>query len=440
MNRRSFLKTLAAGTVAASATNVFPQIIRAQTLGLNGGVAPSNRLNFALIGCGGQGMMDMINALSNKHARILAACDPDDSRTSGFRDRLAKDHPEASAGITTCRDFREIIARPDIDAVLIGTPDHWHALAAIAAARAGKHIYCEKPLASSIAEGRAMVDAVNLAGVTCQVGSQQRSGSEFQRLIDLTRGGYLGKITSIKVGLPRDTQRRPKNAPPPRPETIPADFDYNLWLGPVEAMPYFKDYCHFHWRWNYAFAGGQVGDWIGHHYDIAALAMNVAGQQPVAIKKASATFIDDSPLYNTARDYSFEAHYANGTVIDVSSAYPSGIRVEGTDGWTAADRGKSDHSDEALRRVVIPAQARIVADGPRGHIDQFIDAVLTGAAPRCPIGEAHNIAAVAHLANAAFRSGRGELRWNPASETAVGAPDAAAFLRRAYRAPWSLAA
>jgi predicted dehydrogenase len=285
-----------------------------------------------------------------------------------------------------------------------------------------------------------MLGAITRAGVTCQIGSMQRSSSEFQRAIDLARGGFLGEITSVKVGLPRDTQRRPKEPPPPRPEKIPGTLDYNLWLGPCENLPYFKDRCHFHWRWNYALAGGQVTDWIGHHYDIAALALRVARRQPVAIRKAAATFIDDSPLYNTARDYSFEAHYDTGAVIDVSTAHPDGLRIEGTEGWVFAKRGKTEHSSEILRRLLIPSHARIFPNGPRNHVDQFINAALTGAAPRCPIDEGHNIAAVAHLANAAFRSGRSELRWNPVTEAPIDAPDTAAFLTKTYRAPWAFPA
>jgi predicted dehydrogenase len=439
MHRRYFLKTLAATTATAAATSAFPQIVRAETLGRNTAASPGNRLAIALIGCGGQGRGDMGAFLASKRAQVVALCDPDDEMRDKALARVRETYGETAAPFTT-RDYREIISRPDIDAVLIATPDHWHCLAATAAARAGKHIYCEKPAASSIPEGRAMVGAITRAGVTCQIGSQQRSTSEFQRAIDLARGGWLGKITSVKVGLPRDTQMRPKNPPPPRPEQIPDTFDYNHWLGPCEALPYFKDRVHFQWRWSFAFAGGQVSDWIGHHYDIAALALNVARQQPVAIRNARATFINDSPLYNTARDYSFEAHYANGAVIDVSSAHRDGLTITGSEGWVYVARGKIDCSSETLRRLVIPAQSRIFANGPKNHMDQFIDAALTGSAPRCPVNEAHNIAAAAHLANAAFRSGRSELRWNPDTETPIDAPDTAPFLRRTYRAPWVLLA
>ena len=435
MHRRAFLKSLAASATASA----FPQILRAETLGLGSATSPSNRLAVGLIGCGGQGRSDITPVLASPRARLVALCDPDDDMAARALATVKKTYGPASTCFTT-RDFRELLARPGIDAVIIATPDHWHCLAAVAAARAGRHIYCEKPAATSIPEGRAMLDAITRAGVTCQIGSQQRSSAEFQRAIDLARAGFLGKITSVKVGLPRDTQQRPQSPPPPRPDPIPPSFDYNLWLGPGENLPYFKHRCHFHWRWSYALAGGQVTDWIGHHYDIAALALNITRRQPVAIRNATATFIDDSPLYNTARDYSFEAHYAGGAIIDVSSAHPDGLRLEGSEGWVHVRRGKIEHSREALRHLAIPAHARLFPNGPKGHIDQFIDAALTGAAPRCPIDEAHNIATVAHLANAAFRSGLPNLPWNPSTELPLNAPAATPFLSKTYRPPWTFPA
>ncbi|MEO0055287.1 MAG: putative 4,5-dihydroxyphthalate dehydrogenase, partial [Verrucomicrobiota bacterium] len=204
MKRRSFVRLLA---TAAPALVAFPQIVRAETLGLGGGIAPSNRINFGLIGAGGQGMGVATNYMNNAASQVVAVCDVDAKRR-----RAAKDRSEEAAagragagGFTGCEayvDYRELLARPEIDAVVIGTPDHWHALQFVAAARAGKNVFCEKPVANTPAECQAMVAAADRSGIVCQVGNMQRSAGEFRRAINLVRGGYLGEIKSVKVGLP----------------------------------------------------------------------------------------------------------------------------------------------------------------------------------------------------------------------------------------------
>ena len=441
MKRRSFIKLMA----ASSAAIAFPSIIRAQTLGLGGGTAPSNRITFGCIGLGDQGMGDMGNILGNPLAQVVAVCDVDQARRQNAKKRVTEKYAKDTAGGTykgceECADMQQIIARPDIDAVLIATPDHWHSLAAVWAANAGKHIYCEKPAASSIPESRAMADAVRRAGVVCQIGSQQRSSGEFQRTIDLARNGFLGKIMRVQVGLPPGMGTRGNHTAPLAAENPPDGFDYERWLGPVAYVPYFTVRCHYNWRWSFNFAGGQLTDWIGHHFDIAAVAMGVSTTGPVAIRKATAEFPVGDPLFNTATAYAFEAHYANNVVIGVSSKNRNGLLIEGTEGWVFANRNVIEHSSEALRGVVIPSQGLTLGRGTKGHMDNFIDAIRTDAQPRCPIHEAHNVASVAHLANAAFLSGRSELRWDPSTETVIDAPDAARFLLRTYRAPWVLPA
>ena len=439
MKRRSFLKLMA----ASSAAIAFPSIVRAQTLGLGGGTAPSNRIIFGCIGVGGQGTGDMGNILGNPLAQVVAVCDVDQDHRKAAQKRVTEKYTKDTAGETYkgCEeytDMQQLIARPDIDAVLIATPDHWHSLATVWAANAGKHIYCEKPAASSIPESRTMADAVRRAGVVCQIGSQQRSSGEFQRVIDLARNGFLGKITRVQVGLPAGMSAKGNHTAPLAPETPPAGFDYDRWLGPVAYVPYYSARCHWNWRWSFNFAGGQLTDWIGHHFDIAAVAMGVSTTGPVAIRNATAEFPVGDPLFNTATAYSFDAHYANGVVIEVSTKNKGGLRIEGTDGWVFANRGTIEHSSDALRGVVIPSQGLTLGRGTKGHMDNFIDAIRTNSQPRCPIQEAHSVASVAHLANAAFRSGRSELRWDPSTETVIDAPDAARFLLRTYRAPWVL--
>ncbi len=336
-------------------------------------------------------------------------------------------------------DYEELLARPDLDAVIVATPDHWHALPVLAAARAGKHIFCEKPIANSIAECRAMVAGVERSGVVFQANNWQRSGAGFRRAIDLARGGHLGKITRVTVGLPGGGPRPGLNDKP-TPAPAAADFDYARWLGPAPYRPYREKSIHFQWRWSYDFGGGQLSDWICHHYDIAVLALNLQGDEVAAIRNAKAAFSDlPAELRSTATNYSFDAVYPNGTVISVSSKNPSGVRIEGTEGWLYVTRGSSDCSPH-LKRVVIPSDQQIFGTSTTSHAQNMMDAIRTGATTRSPIAEVSRVTTVAHLANAALRSGRDAITWNASSGEITDAPDAQRFLAVTYRAPYTLQA
>jgi len=434
MKRRSFLKLLA----ASSASLAFPSIVRAETLGLNGKIAPSNRIALGYIGLGSQGGSHFNSDLSNPQFQTNGICDLDavrvkkalDSLQTAYADRIGAG---SYKGCFTTDDFRELIARPDIDAVWISVPDHWHALPLIHAARAGKDIYAEKPLCLTIPEGQAMVRAVEESGVVCQIGSQQRSGSNFQRAVQLVRNGYLGKITSVQVGLPGGGGRQMKA--PLAPQQVPEGFNYNMWLGPAPDAPYYKERCHYEFRWIYDYSGGQLTDWIGHHFDIAGWAMGVNQTGPVAIKNAQATF-NPNPLYNTATAYSFEAHYANGVMIEISSKNRGGIRIEGENGSFWMDRGKNEFSNPEWATIKFPTSGFHLE--PVDHTQNFIDCVKSRKTPICPINEALRTATVAHLGNAAFRTGRSELKWDPDKQVVIDAPETNGILTRAYRSPWQL--
>ncbi len=436
MQRRSFLKLLAASSAAVA----FPSIVRAETLGLNGKTAPSNRLTLGFIGVGSQGGGHFGGELGDKLVQVNGICDVDASRVQKAKQKLeavygAQIASGAYKGCFCTGDFRELIARPDIDAVWISVPDHWHALPVIHAAQAGKDIYAEKPLSLTISEGQAMVRAVQQSGVVCQIGSQQRSGGEFQRAVQLTRNGLLGKITRVQVGLPGGAGANLKA--PMLPQQVPEGFDYDMWLGPAPLAPYYKERCHYEFRWSLDYSGGQLTDWIGHHFDIASWALDLTHTGPVAIKNATAKFAT-GPLYNTASDYSFEAHYANGTVIDVSSKNRNGLRIEGADGWVYVNRGVSEFSSPELAKASFPSNGfRLAATN---HTKNFFDCVQSRQTPICPIDEALRTVSVAHLANAAFRTGRSELQWDPDKQEVIDAPDAAGLLKRAYRSPWALPA
>lgn len=435
MHRRSFLHALGASATALA----FPSIIHSRALGLDGLPAPSNRVALGFIGVGAQGNTLLRNFLSEPRVQVVALCDVDAERLQGAVERVRKHDADAGLpgpgrGLFTTSDFREVLARPDIDAVVIATPDHWHALVAIHAARSGKHLYLEKPLSLTIPEGRAIVRAVDAAGVVCQIGSQQRSSSEFLRVVELARNGFLGEITSVKVGLPGGAG--PALTQPLVGQPVPAGFDYDRWLGPAPWVPYCRERCHWHFRWIYDYSGGQLSDWIGHHFDIATWALGLESTGPVAIRAASAGF-PNGPLYNTAESYSFEAHYAGGPVVHVASTNRSGLTIEGSEGWTWVKRGLCEFSNSRLQRAPIPGQGfRPEREGT--HYANFLDCIYSRKPTRCPVDQAHRAASVAHLANLAFRTGRGELEWDPQAEQIIDAPDAAALLARAYRAPWQL--
>lgn len=443
MKRRSFLRLIA---TAAPAAMAFPQIVRAETLGLGGGIAPSNRLNFGLIGAGGQGLGVATNYMNHPASQVIAVCDVDAKHrmeAKNLSEKIAANRAGANGfkGCDTYIDHQELLARSDIDAVVIGTPDHWHAVQFVDAARAGKHIYCEKPVGNTPVECRSMVAAAERAGIVCQIGNMQRSTGEFRHAINLVRGGYLGEIRSVQVGLPGGGEL---TVNPPSPAPDPAVFDFNRWLGPAPSQPYRelgRGHTHFNWRWSFDFGGGHLSDWICHHFDIAVLALGLQDQDITEVRACEATFPDKpADLRPTANSYSFEAVYPNGRVIHVSSRNRSGITFVGTEGTLYITRGQLDCTKRELERITIPAHRQIYGAEGGSHTDNLIDCIRHGGLVRSPIAEVSRVTNVAHLANAAIRTGRSRLVWDSASVTALGAADAARLLLPTYRAPHVLPA
>ncbi|MDR1304600.1 MAG: Gfo/Idh/MocA family oxidoreductase, partial [Verrucomicrobiales bacterium] len=403
--------------------------------------APSRRLNVAAIGTGSQWGGHRNYILGQKNLQLTWVCDVDAGRRKSNVDTVSaayakRDDVSAYNGVRQTGDFREALADPDVDVVWICTPDHWHALTLIAAAQAGKHIYVEKPLSRAVAEGRAMVRAVRRAGVVCQVGCQQRSSRECRRAVALARMGVLGDIKTVRVGLPGGGGNRNLTWAPSAP---PADLDFQMWLGPTPDVPYMPQRVHYEWRWNYAYAGGQLTDWINHHYDMAQLMYGVSEVAPVAIHNASASF-GNSAVYDTATEYSFAVEYPGNKIIEVSNRYWGGVEMIGSEGWIKVTRGGIEHSSQALKSLVVPAGAYDVPGrAADGHQQNFIDAILNGLTPRAPILHAHYTALPAHLANAAFRAGVDELRWDAGTERVTNSDEAQRLLACDYRAPWALA-
>lgn len=447
MTRRELIQGAATVTLAAG----FPTIVPASALGRDGKVAPSNRIVMGFIGTGNQGTGDMMQFLNDERVQVVAVCDPN-KESSGYWDggiagrepakrkveAFYAEHKERGEykGCDGYNDFREVLARKDIDAVEVCTPDHWHALISIAAAKVGKDVYCQKPLALTIAEGRAMSDAVKKYKRVFQTGSQQRSDSNFRRACELVRNGRIGTLKTVKCGLPGGRPDFGKTGDHKKPEPVPDGFDYNLWLGPAPDAPYAPARCHVNFRWMYDYSGGQVTDWGGHHPDCAQWGMGTELTGPVEIRNAKGEFPPDE-LWNTATEFHFEAVYENGVILTISSKEKGGVTWEGSEGWVWADRGRHDASSTDILDSAIKDN-EIHLKKSDNHFRNFIDCVISREEPVAPVEVAHRSISICHLGNIAMRLKRESLKWDPKTEQILGDDEAAKMLSRSYRAPWKL--
>lgn len=431
MNRRQFLKRGAGITAALAA----PFIVPAKVLGRDG-VAPSDIITVGCIGVGWQGTSNMEGFLAEKDCRVVAVCDVDKSHLENAR-RLVN-LSNQSDDCRTYHDFRELLARDDIDAVMLGLPDHWHALVAIAAAQAGKDIYGEKPLSHSLKEGRAMVDAVAKHGRIWQTGSWQRSESNFRFGAELVRNGRLGKIHRVEVGLPgghsdfAGTFGQQKLQPPP------PELDYEFWLGPAPFAPYAVERVHKNWRWHLDYGGGQIMDWVGHHNDIAHWGLGFDRTGPVEVEGVGE--YPRAQFRNTATKYWVTCRYAEGVEIILAGGYPEirgGTKWIGERGWVYVSRGGVIQAEpkSLLREQFGPEEVHLYPSP--GHIRNFLDCIKTREETLTPCETAHRSATPGHLGQIAMLLGR-KIRFNPQTEEIIGDATASSMMHRAYRAPWTL--
>jgi predicted dehydrogenase len=428
-SRRSFLKT-AAAVVAG------PYILPSSVLGLAGTTAPSNRITMGCIGLNGMGTSDMEAFLGCDGARILAVCDVETAHRERAR-KIVDDHYGEQRragtynGCDAYNDFREIIARKDIDAVMIGTPDHWHALITIAAAKAGKDIYCEKPISRTIVEGRALCDAVKRYGRVFQTGTQLRSTRAVRFACELVRNGRIGKLRTIRTYLPEGKAIEPQ---PPMP--VPKGFDYDLWLGPAPWAPYTEKRCHYFFRYVSDYAGGTLTDLGAHDNDIAQWGNDTERTGPIEID-GKGRFPRDG-LFDTATAFKIRYRYANGVELICSTdPYPSGtgVRFEGTEGWVYT-RWIVDADPKSLLSSTIGPNETHLYDSPH-HQRNFLDCVKTRGETIAPAETGHRSCSIGHLGNIAMKLGR-KLRWDPARERFVNDPEADRLLSAPMRPPWTL--
>ena len=437
MQRRTLLKTSAASVIAA------PTIIPSHVIGKD---APSNEITLGLIGCGGQGTGVLRGLINQDGTRALAVCDPDKNnlnRTKGMvEQRYAKDKENGNyKGCDGYSDFRELCARKDIDAIVVGTPDHWHGLATLEALRNGKDVYCEKPITHLFAEGQAVYKEAAKRKAIFQVGSQQRSSTRMRIAAEAVMNGLIGKVVQVNVGLPtgRGTDEEGKVAQP-----IPPNLDYDLWCGPSRKLPYHPKRLHWNWRWCLDYGGGQLMDWIGHHNDIAHWGLEMDKSGPIRVEAKNFRY-HGKGMYDQPLDYIVESEYAGGYKVTISNKHKMGPEKRsmgtewiGEDGWVYVDRGRIAASN---REWIVEKTDR----GPKkayksnSHHRNFIECIRSREQCICPAETGHRSATPGHIAYVSDKLGRA-IQWDPEKEVCVGDKEADKLLKTLdFRGDWKIA-
>lgn len=420
------------------------------------------RITLGCIGMGKMGLQVTNSFLSDPRVQVVAVCDVN-QESDGYwhnevfgRDRGIREVESfyswawnaPKGGFSGCRgyvDYREMLEKEDLDAVLISTPNHWHALQAVAAAEKRIHVYGQKPLARTIGEGREICDAVEKHRIVWQTGSQQRSDQYFRRACELVRNGRIGKVVRVEMGLQGGNPNYSRRGKETDPAPIPAGFDYDLWLGPAPEAEYCPARTHANWRWIWDYAGGNVTDFGAHHIDIALWGLGMVDTGPETVRILGAEVPEARELYNTAFRFDFEATMPGGTVLRVRDTKhhdcAGGVKFIGEDGrWVWCDRGGFKASSGALARERIgEEEIHLLVSGH--HEENFIDAIESGSGRTvAPVEDAQRAITVAHLANIVMRLGLEELAWDAGKEQVVGeaAAAAATLITQPMRDPWSL--
>jgi len=420
ISRRQFVRTATAGVA-------LPYLIPASVLGAD---APSRKITIGFIGVGDHGTgWNLDWYLKLPAARVLMVCDVD-----GWRMRKAKAIVDAKYDNQDCtmtKDFREVLARPDIDAVMISTPDHWHTLISVMAARAGKDVQCEKPTLT-IAEGKILIETMRKHGRVFQTSTEDRSLPMYHRMAELVRNGRIGKLQKIEVILPK----QPTFPGDPTPQPVPSDLDWEMWLGPAPYAPYTKDRVHFNFRWIWDYSGGIICDWGAHLFDTAQWGNDTERTGPIEVDGKGTHW--EGGLFNTVKDYDVTYRYANGVVMTCVPGNP-GIKFIGTDGWVGNRGWRADleaSSPDILKSVISPNEIHLYTN-PEGEHDDFLKCMKSRKDPYFPVDIGHRVSTVCHMANISIRLGR-KLKWDPKAERFENDAEANRMLSRPMRKPWTL--
>ena len=440
ITRRTLLRSLAATALAG------PYVITSSALGAGVRPAASNRIGIGAIGVGGRGSDHVRGLVQDADVQVLAVSDADRGRLAGMKryveEQYTKQQGTTYAGCADYAEFRELLDRTDVDAVLIGAPDHWHGLMSAMAAKAGKDIYCEKPMASTIGDGRAAADAIRRYGRVFQTGSQERSRDNCRFACELVQNGRLGKIHTVRTFLPTGDQHSGATAPEP----VPDGFDYSAWLGPAPWAPYHRRRCHGSFRWIQDYSDGELTDRGAHVNDIALLAAGPFLKGPATIE-GRGTFIKD-PLWDTPYQYHIEFTYANGVRFIVDSSNAPGQEVCGITGehrgiLFEGDRGKlfvaihggalAATPPSLIQEVIGPGEIHF--GRPRDHRRNWIEAIKTRGPTVAPAEDGHRTATFCHLTIMACVLER-KLTWDFQAERFVNDDQANRMIQRPLRSPW----
>ena len=431
--RRDFLKWSVAGVAGG------PAIIPSRAFGAN------EKIVLGVVGLGSQGFHNLNAFLKQKEdCQVVAVCDVDrfhyrehtsrKGRALGREPgKAAVDATNGDEGCAVYSDFRELCVRGDLDAVLVATPDHWHALVALQAIRSGKDVYCEKPVTHTFAEGEALLAAVEKHDAIFQTGSQQRSGREFRQAVNLVRNGVIGKVTSVEVGLPGG-YREAKGST--EVESPPENLDYDFWCGSSPVLPYMRARHHRWWRGHTAYGGGTLMDWIGHHNDIAHWGLGADTGGPKTVEAVGWTK-PGTPVYDGPADYEIRCQYPGEVSLVISSKIEGGTRWTGTDGWVWVNRGRIQASNpEWLKPAFGPGEFRAY-ESP-GHHQNFLECIRSRRPCVAPAETAHRSITPGHLGFVSNRLGR-PLQFDPENRRIIGDREAQGLLTKVdYRGDWKL--
>lgn len=454
LSRRSFLDLSVKATAVMAG---FPTIVPASVFGKN---APSNRINIGAIGTGRISRThDLPGVWQYDNALVMAVCDLDSNRANDTKDLVNRYYAKKTGkdydGVKVYTDYRELLLNKDIDAVLVSTPDHWHAPIVIHAVQAGKDVYMQKPASLTISEGRMMADAVKRSGRIVQVGSQQRSSKQFRYAAELVRNGRIGDLKTVYVGLPGDPGG---NEEPEMP--VPKNLNYDMWLGTTPDVYYTEKRVHPQvgydrpgWLRCEQFGAGMITGWGAHHIDCAHWAMDTELTGPVEIW-GKADF-PKSGLWDVHGIFRTEALYKNGVKMVVSNEIPNGIKFEGTKGWIFVSRGDMavTASDPVEKRNAAKAldasDPKIITSeiGPtethltvsKEHHGNWLESIVSRKEPIAPVEIGHRSCSACLLHHAAMKLNR-KLYWNPEKEQFVNDPEANKLLSRPQRKAYAIAA
>lgn len=439
ISRRSFISNCAAAAAATGLPLWFVEreLAEAADQPTPARPAPNDRPGLALIGCGGQGSGDLQGA--SRFGDVVALCDVKENQLT----RLAPRYTQNGQAPATVTDFRKILDRKDVHIIVNGTPDHWHSLINIGAARAKKDVYGEKPLTLTIDEGKHVIKAVRENKIVFQTGTQQRSDRRFRMACELVRNQRIGKLQTVEVFVPAGLREGPFNST----QAVPEGLHWDSWLGQAPKVDYMKERCNNTFRWWWDYAGGPVTDWGAHHNDIARWAIGQEGPIEVEAKVT----VDPIPGgFTTCKEFEATLLWANGVkqIVKTTTAdspfggildpkgQRNGIRFTGSEGWIWVNRGDLSASKEDIYQTPLPDNA-LKLEVSNNHMGNFFDCVKSRKDPIARVEDGHRSAVIGHLIIIALHEGR-KLQWDPAKEFFVGdgAKEGNARLAREMRKPY----